>query len=308
MEILYLIIARAFGATKGYAMKRASERAPTADNCLCTNLIRTLICIGVSVVLWLVSGAGASSSFGNVLVLLSGISNALNIYFWIICVQYVSISTVEVFSMIGTVIIPMILAPFLYNGDTVSPIQWIGCAVLLVAALLFASQEKRAESGNPYKKVLSIFFLVLGIAGVSVTQKMYAYHISSHGLGSVEYFNLGTFVCVGLLFVALFAVREISARRAHRASPEVVIPSRDFPFKRVILYIIIAAVGLYAYQYFLTLASTLDSAILYPMSYALAMASSLILDTFFFKQKFTPKRMLGTVCVAIVIVLVNLKI
>ncbi len=309
MEILYLVIAKTFGTVKGYAMKRAGEKATGGDNSLCINLLRTLICLVVSIGVWCVSGMGFATPLGNLIVVISGISNALNLYFWILSAQMISISLLEVFCMLGSVILPLVLAPVLYNGDSVSLIQWLGCAALLIAMLLFTSQEKSAEGGNPLKKLIYLFFCVAGVGGVSITQKMYVYHVSDKGLGTIAYFNLGTFVCVALLFSAVFAVRELLARAAaRRGVPDVSIPSKSFPLKKVIVYVAVAAISLYAYQYFNTLASTLDSAILYPVTYALGMIGSVVLDTFFFGHKLTKKRIIALVFVAIAIVLVNLKL
>ena len=308
MQIIYLIIARTFGGLKGFSMKRAGQEARGGSNSLIINLLRSVLCLAISVIIWAISGFGTTTELGNLLVILSGISNAMTVYFWVLAAQMVSISLIEVFSMLGTVVLPLFLAPVLYNGDSVNLFQWIGTAVLLASVIMFSDDEKKSNAEySLISKIITVLMQVIGVSGTAITQKLYTYHISDKGLGTIEYFNFATFVVVCLAFVLIYAIKLLSAHiRIKRGEENVEIVGKGFPLRRVWIYVLLAAVGLYAYQYFATLASTLPSAILYPLSHGLSMVVCFVLDTFIFAKKLTLKRVIAFVAVIAAIILVNL--
>lgn len=308
MEFLYIAISRISGGVKGYAMKRAGDVAHGGDSSLCINLIRSAVCLAVSAMIWIISGVGMCSPLGNLFAVISGICNAMTVYFWILASQMVSVSLIEVFSMLGSVILPLMLAPVLYNGDSASPIQWAGAAVLVIAALLLADDEKRTKTEHPlFVKIATVFFQVIGVSGAAVTQKLYTFHVCDKGEGSIEYFNFATFVVVCLLFVAIFLVKHVRAMLIiKRGNTDITPPFRNFPLRRVWIYIVFAAVGLYVSQHFATLASTLPSAILFPVSYGMSILVCFVLDTAFFGKRLTLKRIIAFFTVLLAILLVNL--
>ena len=61
-----------------------------------------------------------------------------------------------------------------------------------------------------------------------------------------------------------------------------------------------------AYQYFMTKASSMTSAVFYPLSYALGFLGGFALDTFFFGVKATRSRMLSALIVLISIILITI--
>ena len=64
--------------------------------------------------------------------------------------------------------------------------------------------------------------------------------------------------------------------------------------KKIVLYIAIMAICLFANSYFKTLAATkLDSAQLYPLNQGAALIMSMGMSALFFKEKVTPKAILG---------------
>ena len=309
MRILYLAIARVFGGLRGFSMKRAGMAAPGADNSLYINLLRSVLCLAVSFVIWLVSGAGTTVGGGVVLILFSGISNALNIYFWVLSSQMVSISLIEVFSMIGTVILPMAISPLLYNGDVATPLQWCGALALAVALFFFVNEERGDHKNySAAAKITAVALQVVGVAGIGITQKLYVYYYEANGLGSIELFNFGTFAAVFVCYSVSFAVKLAVSLYKRKTGEGSEMAWRAFPLAKVWWLILIAALALYGYQYFATAASTLPSAILYPVSYAFSMIVSLVLDTFFFGKAMTWKRAVAFVFVAASIALVNITV
>ena len=307
MEYLYLAIARAVGGLKAYAMKTAGRRAPGPRNALIINLFRSVICLAVSLAVWCFSGFGTTDAMGNLLVLISGIGNAVNLYFWIRSSGVVSLCLLEVFIMIGTVLVPIVISPALFPGESITTCQIIGCAALLVAVLIFASQEKVFEKGKFGKSIPVILLCTLGSAITVITQKAYNYYISAKDLGGIPYFNLGTFLVVFLAFALVIGVKRVVEVRGVKASDSNVDAAEEKTSLGKVWYLVaIAAVSLYIYQYFITLAATLDSAIYYPMSYILGMIATMVVDLFVFKEKMTVKKAIGFVFVFGALILINL--
>ena len=115
-----LLIAQLGNTAKQYAMKKCGGLAPGAFNSVCINLARSLICLAVSLVIWLFAGGGATTLSGHLFIIAAGIGTAFNLFTWILASQIVPLALVESVSMMGSMVVPLILAPYLYNGEEVS--------------------------------------------------------------------------------------------------------------------------------------------------------------------------------------------
>jgi drug/metabolite transporter (DMT)-like permease len=211
--------------------------------------------------------------------------------------------------MLGSLVVPLILAPYLYDGDTVSLIQWIGCALIFASVFLFIDKGKKGETkeGSTLSKIVVVIVCALGITVGSVFKKYYTYHITAKGLGSIEYFTLINFVTVLGVFLILFVIYyAIEKKKAVQICPADEKPRVEFPYKKAGLYIIIAAVSLYVAELFTAYAAQLPSAIYYPLTRGLAMVATFILDVIVFKDKVTVKKIIGVITVVVAIILVNL--
>ena len=313
MEYLYIFIAKIVGGSKSYAMKESGKRAGGMNNAIMISLIRSAICVTVSLIIWLCSGAAGTTAEGNLIIVVSGIANAVNLLFWLLSSSVVSLCLLELFLMIGTVGVPILITPLIFPGQTVSVFQWIGCAVLFFAVALIASGETNRDKGNLKKKVLFVFTCMIGAAMYVLSQKVYTFYISGKGLGNIAYYNFLNFVVVFSVFFALFLFIEITAYLKRKRSlggeeecgkPKLIIST--LPFKKIWYLVAFAAVALYIDQYLSTAASTLDSAIYYPMAYGLSLIIAAMLDTFVFGTKLSLKRIVAIVLVVVSMLLVNL--
>ncbi|MBQ8381472.1 MAG: hypothetical protein IJY18_06220 [Clostridia bacterium] len=305
MEYLYLLAARVFGAARGYSMKRASGIAPGAKNSLVINLIRSLICLAVSIPVFLLSEALPRGTAAIALALISGIFSLLQMFFWVIAVGYVSISAIEVFTMIGTVALPLLLSPILYEGESVSLLHWLGAALLLAAAILMSS-DKKSEKRITAKGIILALLSAIGASGAAISQKLYSYHVIEKGDGGIAFFNLIGFAVAAAAFAIALAALLIPAIRNKAGEAKRSNALADFPYKASLGFIAFAALSLYAYQYFMTKASSMTSAVFYPLSYALGFLGGFALDTFFFGVKATRSRMLSALIVLISIILITI--
>ena len=303
-----LLLAQAGTSAKQFAMKNCGRLAPGAFNSVCINLARSLICLAVSLIIWLSTGGGSTTLFGHVIIIIAGIGTAFNLFTWILSSQLVSLTLIESVSMIGSMVIPLILAPYLYNGDTVSPVQWLGCALIFVSVFLFMNKGKKSvKKGSALQKIVIVAICAISITLASVFKKYYTYYITAKGLGSIEYFTFINFVTVLAVFLMLFAVYYMSERkRAVVISTAGERPKVEFPYKRVWGYIFVAAVALYVNELFTSYATQLPSAIYYPLSKGLTVGCTFLLDVTVFKEKITVKKLVGFAVVIVAVILINL--
>lgn len=302
MGYLYLAISKFCGAAKMAAMKNCGNADDSTGTSVKVNAVRSGIILVVSVIVFAVSRAATAD--GVWIAALSGVSNALNMLSWLVCATAVSLCIVETFVMIGSVVFPLALSPLLYAGETVSAAQWAGAGVILVAVVLFCV-GRDVKFGK--KGIVWIAVCTLSSAGCNVTAKLYAVRAGSE---YVAFFNLVTFVIVFAFFAVVAAITVLKNRkktdsvadfepvedfgRAEEKDPQ---PREFFGLpKRTYFRIAIAAVGMYATNYFMTLAAgALPSGVLYPLSYGAGFVLTAIMDTVFFKQKLTVPRAVATV-------------
>lgn len=302
MGYLYLAISKFCGAAKMAAMKNCGNADDSTGTSVKVNAVRSGIILVVSVIVFAVSRAATAD--GVWIAALSGVSNALNMLSWLVCATAVSLCIVETFVMIGSVVVPLALSPLLYAGETVSAAQWAGAGVILAAVVLFCV-GRDVKFGK--KGIVWIAVCTLSSAGCNVTAKLYAVRAGSE---YVAFFNLVTFVIVFAFFAVVAAITVLKNRkktdpaadsepvegsgRAEEKDPQ---PREFFGLpKRTYFRIAIAAVGMYATNYFMTLAAgALPSGVLYPLSYGAGFVLTAIMDAVFFKQKLTLPRAVATV-------------
>ncbi len=292
---------------KQYSMKHCGRLAPGPFNSICINLLRSVICLVVSFCIWIFSDGGTTDFWGHVIIILAGLGTALNLFTWILSSRLVSLTLIEALSMLGSMVVPLILTPYLFNGESVSLLQWIGCALIFVSVFLFMNKSEGPKEGSAFQKIIIVSGCVIGITVTSLFKKYYIFHFTSKGLGSVEYFTFINFVTVLTAFVILFAVYYFLERRKLTATaPTGEKAHVELPYKKVWFYILIASASLYLNELFTVYAAELPAAIYYPLSRGLIVICTFLLDVIVFKDKVTVKKLIGLGVVIVASVLVNL--
>lgn len=301
MGYLYLAISKFCAAAKMAAMKNCGDSKDPTTAAVKVNTVRSAIILIVSVIVFAASRSATAD--GLWIAVLSGASNAINMLSWIVCATAVSLCVVETFVMIGSVVVPLALSPLLYAGETVSVMQWLGAGLILAAVALFCVGRGAKFSR---KGIVWLAVCALSSVGVNISSKLYAVRVGSE---YAAFLNLVSFCIVFAFFAVTAAVIVIRNRRkAASKNEEIAEPSeaetkpREFfglPAKTY-LWIAIAAVGMYATNYFMTLSSALlPSGVLYPLSYGGGFVITALMDTLIFKQKLTPVRASATVLAVI---------
>ena len=283
---------------KQFAMKKCGAIAPGVFNSACINLMRAVICMAVSVVIWLAAGGGAANALGHVCIALGGIGTAFNLLAWILSSRLVSLVLLETVTTVATMVVPMLLAPILYQGERVGLLPWLGCVLILASLFCFMGKGEEKKEGTPLSKLLTVGLCAVSAGLATICKKYYTFYVESAGNGSSEYYTMMSFAVVLLTMLVLFAVFYGKEKKEKGKVA--------LPYPRVWVFILIAAVCLYVAELFMVYASALPSAIYYPLNRGLSTVFTFLLDVIVFKDKVTSKKLVGLIMVCAAIVLVNL--
>lgn len=323
MEYVFLIIALFTGIVKVIAVKNSGRLCPGEYNSVRINFLRAVICVLVSLITFFAAGSPALGEHWWIW-LASGVFNALLMFVWILCTQRAGLVFVETFGLVGSVAVPLVLAPFLYSGESVTLLQWVGVGCLFAAVALLAldkggaakksqktveqaeltqtaPQEELSKKTNKAKSagLITAVYIVLYVisnAGISITPKLYREYT---GGGYETFFNLMTFAVVLACFSIVLACGKIFKNKS-------VLPEKSLSSKKTAIYILIAAVMMYSYQFFMSLASALPSAVLYPLLRGGSILLTVLCDAVIYKQKITSVTCLGVAFAVIAIVLTSI--
>ena len=328
MGIIYMILSKLGAAGKMIAMKKCGKVASGHENSVKINLIRSLGCFIISLAVALIGGMGNMKGTGAVISAVSGVANAALLFSWVLAATLAPMSTVEIFCMIGGIVIPLILSPLMIEAEAVSVIEWLGALILFPAAICF--RAPRSTDGGGMKASAVPYLLLAGLSNSAcvLTQKLYAAY---DGGGTAE-FNLFTFgVCsatLALCFGAMKLFGALKRRRGALCKEKEQCTQAQFSEGRhngthseagglggksaststkTALYVAVAVVMLYLSNYFSLLASyALPSGLLFPLSYAIGMPLTVACDTVFFGEKIRLRTVIGAVLVIISVILTGL--
>ena len=304
-----LIIAQLGNCVKAYSMKRCGQITPGPFNSICINLARSLICILVSLFIWLLSDGQGTTVSGNIIIIVSGIGTAFNLFSWILSTSFVSLIMIEAVSTIGSMVIPLLLSPYLYGESAVTLLQWTGSFLICLSTFFFVNKDtSKKQECSLFSKILLLFLCAGGLTLANITKKYYTFNISNAGLGSVEYFTFMSFITVfsffAITFVVFYAIKKRQLVHSTEGSEEQ--RKVQLPYKKVWMFILAAAISLYVTELFITYASDLPSTIYYPVSRALSIISFFLLDVIMYKDKVTLKKLIGIAIILAGIILVNI--
>ena len=203
--------------------------------------------------------------------------------------------------MIGSVVVPLILAPFLYKGEHVLWHQWICTGILVVSTFFFFPKSDKKKTMD-WKAVLLLLGCAVGSAGTVITQKLFITYSDS----KISAFNLVTFLVVSVGFSLIFAATYIKSKMQPNSGENTELTSKRFSAKIWIL-IGVATVMLYANQFLSTQASKyFSSGVFYPLLYAIGWPLTFIADICIFKEKVTAKKLIGLTLTITASILISL--
>ncbi len=294
MGYLFLLISLFAGTLKGYCGKKTSGYTNSFSDAILANTIRMILCTVIGLVIILASeGFSALKPSPEMILIsaLSGISTAIFVVSWLISVKKSAYMMLDIFLMFG-VLIPLAASNVFFN-EVIKPTQWLGIAVLLAAVVIMCSYNNSIKE----KITLSSFALLIicGIASgiADFSQKVFTKCIPD---GSAAVFNFYTYLFAAFILIIFYAV-----------SCKTKLSNGNSDIKKIFRYILIMALCLFANSYFKTLASKhLSAVLLYPLNQGCALILSAIMASVLFKEKITPKVVIGILTAFIGLMIINL--
>ena len=300
MGIIYLFVSKFAGIGKMIAMKNCGSIAKGAKNSLLINIVRSVGCIPVALLICLFSGFRQMNSAGVLFCILSGVANAGLLFAWVLCAEKSSLCTIEIFCMIGGVVLPLLVSPFIFTGEIITLTQWIGALLLIPAAYCLTKKGSGKKNGFSPTTVALLLLACVSTALTVLSQKLF----TTYGEGTSADFNLLTFIFCSLVLATVFLIMSL-VKKGEKSS----VLHLNSAKKHFIIYILIAIVMLYVAQYFSTVSSgLLSSAYFFPLSYAIGMPLTLFTDIIVYKEKPKISSMVGILLVIGSVILISLKI
>lgn len=294
MGFLYLFIARLSAVIKMLAVKKCGNINTGARESVKINLIRSSGSLAISILVCLFSGFQKMSGYGVLFTVISGITSGIMLWAWLLASACAPMITVEVFCMVGGVVIPLIISPIVISGTSVTLIQWIGSLLLFVA--MFCLSKRGGGKKITPKSILYMCLAGLANAGYVISQKFYM----DFSCGTTADFQLGTFLFTIVTLAAMLLFMQIFTKPQINEQPARITP-------KIMFFIALAFTLTYVTQFFTTEASgMMDAAIFYPFSYIIFMPMVFLVDVIIFKEKVTVNNIIGIILVTVSGILVNL--
>lgn len=300
---LFLFLAVFMGALRGYCGKKTSGIIANVTDGLFLHAFRMLLCVGIGAVLLLFSSAPAQID-GTVLwiALLSGVCNAFFMLGWLFSVRSGAYLLVDMCSAAGGILLPCFCG-ILWLGETVSGLQVIGVVLMLAAVYVMCGYNNSVKSSGLSRGALWLLLSVaLTSGGLSFAEKLFMRHVQWTGLAcDTSTFSLLTFAFSALvLFLAVAAVCK-------RTGQPVAAALRDFPLKRLWLYVVVMAAAMFLNTYLgvLTNAYITDTVLIYPLKFGSNLVLAAIMAAVLFGERINWRSLLGMVLVTASILCIN---
>ncbi len=294
MGYLFLALAVFAGVVKGYCGKKTSGFVRGTAQATLASTIRMSLCIAVG---FLVVAAGSELSYlaptSKLIAVsaLSGISTSVFVVSWMLAVKKGAYMMVEVFLMLG-VLVPIIFGKIFFD-ESVLLKHAVGLAILVVAVLLMCSYNNSVKAKLTLSSLLLLTLCGFSSGVADFSQKLFVNTLSDV---PASVFNFYTYVFSTVVLVIVYAVFKRGQSNE----------TGEFKLKKVLPYIVVMSVCLFANSFFKTMAAYhLDSAMLYPLNQGTCLVLATFMSAIAFKEKITPKSALGIAISFVGLLIIN---
>lgn len=304
MVFLFLAIVIACNTVKGYCGKCISGSIRGTEDAFVYNGLRMLLCafIGLALVFFEGSGEMLRPDFGMLAIcILSGVSNAAFLVFWLFAVRYNSMVSVDVGLTLGS-LIPSVLCLILF-GDPFSLPKMIGFALIMAATVILAGKV-RTDIGYKSVGIILLCLAAIGDGMTGFSQQLYKHYYTDAGsrAGELLYpktvYHFYTYLFAVLTFAAVIIGYRIFAHRARENEKNEARSQVGGAISaRVAVHILIMAVCLFAANYFQTVAANdygFSSQLLYPIVKGGCLITVNFVAMIFFGEPITKRNILGS--------------
>lgn len=199
---LIMAVVYCFRAIQKYAAKRAStlvtKRSVVVLFCLYQFALSAVLCV----IPVLISGGFSEIDFASVFYgVLSGIAILLSAVCSLIAMKSGTVSLVTLFGMAG-LIVPCFANQFFFQ-KAMSPMQWVGIAIFVLAAYLLVASSKNVFGKFSFKTLLLLLVALLSEGFTMVFQQLF---ITSSKEANVSLFTFISFLAVTLLMLPVLPI------------------------------------------------------------------------------------------------------
>ena len=302
---IFLAIALICGITKGYCGKRSGGRLIYSSDALLINILRMSLCILIGFILAALQGK-LSQLLPTAAVIgiaaLSGVSTAAFVVSWLLSVRSGAYMTVDVFLMLG-IIIPMTLCDILYK-DKITPWQWGGIALLMVAGYIMCTYNSKLKGKMTPKNVFLLILCAVSNGITDFSQKMF---VHSGAQTDIAVFNLYTYLFAAIALGICFPIFRAADKKESKKDGAPQIPKLADIIKPIWGYVAIMAVCLFLNSYFKTSAARyLRATQIYPINQGGSLMLSMLMSHFLFKERINIRAVIGIVLCLAALLIINL--
>ena len=238
---------------------------------------------------------------------------AIELFTGIEALKGCSLIVSQMFS-VGALFIPCVFGIFLFS-EPMSVWQWVGLAFFMIAMYFMVSPPKNKNESEPSKKISlkTLLLLITGLlagGGTMVVQKGFSVLVPS-GNSAAYSFLMFAFSSV-FLYVAYFILAFIQKRRAKSVQTETELleekPKGKWkPLSKILLICgAFLALAVFAINMLVTeLGKTVESAVLFSVSYAISIVITILVGAIYYKEKITWKNIIGIVLCVGALAMIN---
>ena len=292
-----LCVATVCGTAKGVCSKKISLDVSDFKGASLINTIRMLMCACIGFLLVLFSNQVQFLSvepLTMLVILVSGISNALFVTTWLITVKNGAVMLINVFNTLSC-IIPIIFANIFFN-ESIYLSQILSFLILVLGTAVMADYSQKSIKKTSAKGWILLIITAVFQGLIYLTQKWLGY-LTNNSIVSPcpsAIFNFYTYIVSFIFLLVLFSVLTIKDKVPFRQSFTIYNP------KKTIFVILLLSLFLFFNSFFNTLVSAkLNAIITYPIAQGLNLLLWFFASWFMFKEKPNKKSVLGVILVFI---------
>lgn len=293
MGYIFLALALAAGATKGYCGKRTSDYVAEYKDAMLANSIRMIFCILIGLAMLIFGGNISALAIDwqtLMITMLSGVANSAFLVFWLISVRRGAYMMLDVFCMIG-ILIPMIGCAMLF-GERIGINHIIGVVILIAAVCIMCSYNNSIKSRLTVSSIILLILCGVSNGMSDFSQKLF---VKLSADVPVAVYNFYTYLFSAIILIVCYFIS--ASRSENREHTDI---------KPIFTYILIMSVCLFVYSYFKTFAAgRLLSAQLYPLAQSGSLILSSIMSAVFFDEKLNLKSVVGITMSFTALIIIN---
>ena len=299
-----LCVATVCGTAKGICSKKISLDVSDFKGSCLINTIRMLICACIGFLLVLFSNQTqflCVDPLTLLVILVSGIANAMFVTTWLITVKNGAVMLINVFNTLSC-IIPIIFAKIFFN-ENIFLSQILSFLVLVLGTIVMADYSQKSIKKINLKGWILLIITASFQGLIYLAQKWLGYLTNNSIISPFPsaIFNFYSYIVSCLFLSILFITITIKDKLPFRKSFAI------YNHKKTILVILLLSLFLFFNSFLNTLVSAkLNAIITYPIAQGLNLLLWFFASWFMFKEKPNKKSVLGVILVFIGLVAMNL--